>query len=56
MSRTLLQVFVNTSDFAGDRLVARFDTFLGASTLDAEAIREPLLRRCICSAGKTQAS
>jgi uncharacterized protein YcaQ len=29
---------------------ARFVRFLGASKLDAEAIREPLLRRCACSA------
>jgi uncharacterized protein YcaQ len=28
-----------------DRLVARFDTFLGASKLDLQAIREPRLRR-----------
>lgn len=29
---------------------ARFITFLGASKLDAKAIREPLLRRRVCSA------
>ena len=28
---------------------ARFVTFLGASKLDGKAIREPLLRRCVCS-------
>ena len=28
---------------------ARFVTFLGASKLDAKAIREPLLRRRVCS-------
>jgi uncharacterized protein YcaQ len=28
---------------------ARFVTFLGANTLDATAIREPLLRRCVAS-------
>jgi uncharacterized protein len=28
---------------------ARFLTFLGASKLDATAIREPLLRRHVCS-------
>jgi uncharacterized protein len=28
---------------------ARFVTFLGASSLDVAAIREPLLRRCACS-------
>jgi len=28
---------------------ARFVKFLGASKLDATAIREPLLRRCACS-------
>jgi uncharacterized protein YcaQ len=28
---------------------ARFVAFLGASKLDATAIREPLLRRCVCS-------
>jgi len=28
---------------------ARFVTFLGASKLDAKAIREPLLRRRACS-------
>jgi hypothetical protein len=31
---------------------ARFVTFLGASKLDAKAIREPLLRRRACSAGE----
>ena len=30
--------------------LARFMTFLGASTLDAQAIREPLLRRRACAA------
>ena len=29
---------------------ARFVTFLGASKLDTQAIREPLLRQCACSA------
>ena len=29
---------------------ARFVTFLGASRLDATAIREPLLRQCVCAA------
>lgn len=31
------------------RGLARFKTFLGASKLDAEAIREPLLRRHACA-------
>jgi len=32
---------------------ARFLTFLGTSKLDAKAIREPLLRRCVCSSTET---
>jgi uncharacterized protein YcaQ len=35
---------------------ARFVTFLGARKLDAEAIREPLLRRCVCAAGETHSN
>jgi uncharacterized protein YcaQ len=35
---------------------ARFVTFLGASKLDAEAIREPLLRRRVCSSEKANSS
>ncbi|MGZ6387870.1 MAG: winged helix-turn-helix domain-containing protein [Ktedonobacterales bacterium] len=35
---------------------ARFVTFLGASTLDAQAIGEPLLRRRVCAAKDAHAS
>lgn len=38
------------------RGLARFVTFLGASTLDATAIREPLLRKRACASGEAQAS
>jgi uncharacterized protein len=35
---------------------ARFVTFLGARKLDAAAIREPLLRRCVCSINESHAT
>jgi hypothetical protein len=41
-------------DEALARGLARIVKFLGASKLDATAIREPLLRRCACSSQESR--